>query len=69
MWSRAQSTQAPGQDMAEKKHIRITHGPSQTVIAEGPLGWGGITPFEGNYYIRRRYLKTDGFRSKPAIPS
>ncbi len=25
-------------------------------MAEGPLGWG-ITPFEGNLYIRRRYLR------------
>ncbi len=30
-------------------------------IAEGPLGWG-ITPFEGNYYIRRKYLLTSGFK-------
>jgi hypothetical protein len=44
-----------------KKTIRITHLPSNTVIAEGPLGWG-ITPFEGNLYIRRKYLRTDGLR-------
>ena len=44
-----------------RKSIRITHTPSGTVIAEGPLGWG-ITPFEGNYYIRRAYLKTGGFK-------
>ena len=44
------------------RQIRITHVPSDTVIAEGPVGFLGITPFEGNYYIRRRYLKTDGFR-------
>ncbi len=43
-----------------RKQIRITHRPSGTVIAEGPLGWG-ITPFEGNYYIRRRYLRTHRF--------
>lgn len=30
-------------------------------IAEGPLGWG-ITPFEGNLYISRKYLQTDGFK-------
>lgn len=30
-------------------------------MAEGPLGWG-IKPFEGNYYIRRKYLLTRGFR-------
>ena len=41
--------------------IRITHKPSNTLLAEGPLGWG-ITPFEGNYYVRRQYLKTDGFK-------
>jgi len=45
-----------------KKSVRITHRPSSTVIAEGPVGWG-ITPFEGNYYIGRRYLHTDGFRA------
>ncbi len=45
-----------------KKHIRITHRPSRIVLAEGPVGWG-ITPFEGNYYIRRRHLRTD--RLKP----
>jgi len=44
-----------------KKHIRITHRPSRTVLAEGPLGWG-ITQFEGNYYIRRRHLRTDRFK-------
>ena len=26
------------------------------MIAEGPVGWG-ITPFEGNFYIRRKYLR------------
>ena len=31
------------------------------LLAEGPLGWG-ITPFEGNYYISRKYLRTDRFR-------
>ena len=45
------------------KHLlRITHRPSDTLIAEGPLGWG-ITPFEGNVYIRRKYLCSDGFRT------
>ena len=43
------------------KRIRIIHSPTDTVLAEGPLGWG-ITPFEGNYYIRRKYLKTDRLR-------
>ena len=44
-----------------KKSVRIVHTPSHTVIAEGPLGWG-ITPFEGNYYIGRKHLKTQGFK-------
>jgi hypothetical protein len=41
--------------------VRIKHRESGTLLADGPLGWG-ITPFEGNYYIRKKYLKTDGFR-------
>ena len=41
--------------------VRITHKPTGTLLAEGPRGWG-VTPFEGNYYIRRRYLKTGGLR-------
>lgn len=44
-----------------KKFVRITHTPSGTVLAEGPVGWG-ITPFEGNLYIRRKYLLTVGFK-------
>jgi len=44
-----------------KKFIRITHGPSDTKLAKGPVGWG-ITPFEGNLYISRKYLVTDGFK-------
>ena len=44
------------------KTIRITHRPTGTLIAEGPRGWG-ITPFEGNLYIRKRYLRTN--RLKP----
>jgi len=43
-------------------NVRIKHRESGTVLAEGPLGWG-ITPFEGNYYIRKKYLITDGFRA------
>lgn len=43
------------------KRIRIVHGESGECIADGPLGWG-IAPFEGNYYIRRKYLRTQGFR-------
>ena len=47
--------------MNDARIIRITHKPSGELIAEGPLGWG-IKPFEGNYYIQRRYLKTRGFK-------
>ncbi len=47
--------------MTKAKQLRITHKPSGEIIAEGPLGWG-IMSFEGNYYIRRKYLKTDGFK-------
>jgi hypothetical protein len=38
--------------------IRITRKPSARLLAERPLGWD-TRPFEGNYNIRRRYLKTD----------
>ena len=44
-----------------RKYLRITHVGSNCLVAEGPLGWG-ITPFEGNYYIGRKYLRTNGFR-------
>jgi hypothetical protein len=47
--------------MAETKQVRITHKPSDELIAGGPLGWG-ITSFEGNYYIQSKYLKTTGFK-------
>ncbi len=43
------------------KYLRIRHKDTGTVLAEGPVGWG-ITPFEGNLYIARKYLKTDRFR-------
>jgi uncharacterized protein (DUF427 family) len=43
------------------KFIRITHRPSGTLLAEGPRGWG-ITPFEGNFYIGRKYLRTARFK-------
>lgn len=42
-------------------NVRIKHRSSGTVIADGPLGWG-ITPFEGNFYVRKKHLKTDGFK-------
>lgn len=32
------------------------------MLADGPLGWG-ITPFEGNLYIGRKYLVTDRFKA------
>lgn len=44
------------------KGIRLTYRPSNTLLAEGPIGWG-ITPFEGNFYVRRKYLSTNGFRA------
>ena len=44
-----------------KKHVRIRHRASGATLAEGPMGWG-ITPFEGNYYVARKYLQTDGFK-------
>lgn len=44
-----------------KRHVRILHRPTGTVIAEGPIGWV-IKPFEGNYYVSRRGLRTNGFR-------
>ncbi len=43
-------------------NVRIKHSGTGTVLAEGPVGWG-ITPFEGNFYIRRKYLKTDRMRA------
>jgi uncharacterized protein (DUF427 family) len=42
--------------------VRITNKPTGTLLAEGPLGWG-ITPFEGNYYISRKYLRTTRFKT------
>lgn len=44
------------------KCVRITHRASGETLAEGPKGWG-ITPFEGNYYVSRKYLKTQGFKA------
>ena len=43
-------------------NVRIRHRDTGTLLAEGPIGWG-ITPFEGNLYIRKKYLKTTGFRA------
>lgn len=44
-----------------KKFISIIHKSSKTKLAEGHKGWG-ITSFEGNYYISRKHLLTDGFK-------
>jgi uncharacterized protein (DUF427 family) len=41
--------------------VRIKHKSSGEILADGPLGWG-VTPFEGNFYIRRKYLKTNRFQ-------
>ena len=43
------------------KCVRIKHARSGELIAEGPIGWG-IMPFEGNFYIRKQFLRTRGFR-------
>ena len=43
------------------RHIRIRHRPTGLLLAEGPLGWG-ITPFEGNYYVSKKYLRTNRFK-------
>ncbi|MGQ0684441.1 hypothetical protein [Bradyrhizobium sp.] len=48
--------------MRSAKSIRIIHQPSGEVIAEGRLGLWDITPFEGNYYISRKCLKTEYLR-------
>jgi uncharacterized protein (DUF427 family) len=41
--------------------VRITHRETGILLADGPLGWG-ITPFEGNFYIASKYLKTNRFK-------
>lgn len=52
--------------MTKTSSISIWHRDSGTLLAKGPKGWG-ITPFEGNYYIRKKYLANDLF-SSTAIP-
>ena len=42
-------------------NIRIKHRGTGIILAEGPVGWG-ITPFEGNFYIRRKYLRTNALK-------
>ncbi len=44
-----------------RRHITIKHRDSGVLLAAGPIGWG-IMPFEGNYYISRKYLQTDRFK-------
>lgn len=44
------------------KRVRVGLAQTGEIIADGPIGWG-VTPFEGNYYIARRYLRSDGFRA------
>lgn len=44
-----------------RRNLQIRYRPTGAIIAKGPLGWG-VTPFEGNYYIRRRYLCEGHFR-------
>jgi hypothetical protein len=42
--------------------VRINHRTSGEIIAEGSPGFLGITSFEGNLHIRRKYLKTHRLR-------
>lgn len=44
-----------------RKNVRLTYIPTGELLAEGPFGWG-ITPFEGNYYIQKKYLRSSGFK-------
>ncbi len=44
------------------KYVRIQHKGTGMLLEEGPLGWG-ITMFEGKFYIAKKYLKTDRFRT------
>jgi uncharacterized protein (DUF427 family) len=43
------------------RSVRIIHKRTGMLLAEGALGWG-ITPFEGNYYVSRDFLRTDRFK-------
>lgn len=51
---------ADGEQMPK---IQIRHEPDGELIAEGRVGLFGITPFEGNYYISKKCLRTEGFRT------
>jgi uncharacterized protein (DUF427 family) len=44
-----------------RREVTITHRPTGTVLACGPVGWG-ITPFEGNFYVCRKYLRTGALK-------
>ncbi len=48
-------------DKGKIRRVRIKHRGTNTLLADGPLGWG-ITPFEGNLYIGKKYLLTDRFK-------
>lgn len=50
--------------MTSAKTITIRHTATGAVLASGPRGWG-ITPFEGNYYVRGKYLARERFRASP----
>jgi hypothetical protein len=43
------------------RNVRIRHKSSGLLLADGPIGWE-ITPFEGNFYIRGKFLRTDRFK-------
>lgn len=60
------SVDGRGWSRMPKKRVTIIHAPSGEVIADGPVGWG-VTPFEGNWYISKKYLRTGGFRTT-ALP-
>ena len=42
--------------------MRIRLRETGTLLPEGPLGWG-ITPFEVDLYISKKYPKTNRFRA------
>ena len=42
--------------------MQIYHRHTEELIAEGERGWA-ITPFEGNFYISGKALRTQGFKA------
>jgi len=42
--------------------MKIYYRKTNELLAEGKRGWA-ITPFEGNFYISGKSLKTKGFRT------